>query len=92
MVKETDSIEDAMAKGGSLNNDAYGIGEMSDGTFNIFPASELAERVVARDSQEQADDFAFEQSENGFKDPFLDDVGDDDGDDEDDGSSPDEDD
>jgi hypothetical protein len=92
MAKETTSVEDAQAKGGSLNNDAYGIGQLADGSFNIFPADELAERIAARDSQEQADDFAFEQSENGFKDPFLDDVGDDDDDDEDIGSSSDEDD
>lgn len=81
MAKETTSFQDATAKGGSLNNDAYGIGELEDGSFNTFPASELAARVAERDRQEQASDFAFEQSENGFEDPFLDDLGDDDDDD-----------
>jgi hypothetical protein len=92
MAKETTSWEDATAPGGSLNNGEFGMGQNADGTFNTFPLSELNERVAARDREEQADDFAFEQSENGFKDPFLDDVGDDDDDDEDIGPSSDEDD
>lgn len=68
MAKETTSTEDAKAKGGSLNNDAYGIGELADGTFNTFPASELAARTAERDRQEQETEYAIEQIGD---DPFL---------------------
>jgi hypothetical protein len=71
MAKETTSWEDATAKGGSLNNDDFGIGQNSDGTFNIFPASELAARIAERDAQEDTTTYAIEQSEG--IDPFLED-------------------
>lgn len=90
MAEKDDSFKDATAKGGSLNS-PFGIGELSDGSFNTFPVSELAARTAERDRQEQADDHAFQQSEAGFptiedgdgEDPFLEsdddlDLGDDD--------------
>jgi uncharacterized protein with von Willebrand factor type A (vWA) domain len=73
MAKETTSTEDAHAPGGSLSgDDGYGMGENTDGTFNIFPASELAERIAKRDAEEAATEYAMNQ----IDDPFLEDDGD----------------
>lgn len=73
MAKETTSFQDATAKGGSLNNDHFGMGENADGSFETFPLSQLAKRTAERDRQDAADQYALEQSENGFADPFLED-------------------
>jgi hypothetical protein len=83
MAKKTTSTEDAFAKGGSLNNDAFGIGELDDGSFNTFPASELGARTAERDAQEAALDDALDEV---FDDPFLDDDSDLELDDEEDDS------
>jgi hypothetical protein len=71
MAKETTSWQDATAKGGSLNNDKFGMGENADGSFNIFPASELAERIAKRDEDERVQEDAIQQVDN--TDPFLED-------------------
>lgn len=44
----------------------YGIGQNADGTFNVFPASELAAKTAERDRDEAAIEYAIEQSEAGF--------------------------
>ena len=44
----------------------YGIGQNDDGTFNIFPKSELAAKTAERDMAEQAAAYAIKQSEAGF--------------------------
>ncbi len=41
-------------KNHSLEIGKVGLGENADGTFNSFPASELAERTIARDILEKA--------------------------------------
>lgn len=46
----------------------FALGQLADGTFDIFPLSELAERTRLRDQEEAAQQYALEQSEAGFPD------------------------
>lgn len=47
-------------------NGGPGMGQMADGSFDIFPASELPQRIAERDSEEAAWQSAMEQSESGW--------------------------
>ncbi len=47
----------------SLQPDGFGMGQNADGTFNIFPASELPARSAAQREEEAAWMAAIEQSE-----------------------------
>lgn len=50
----------------SFEDSGVGIGENADGTFNVFPLSELAARCAERAREEAAIEHAIEQSEQGF--------------------------
>lgn len=52
----------------SFTDQSFGIGQNTDGSFNVFPASELAQRIAARERDEEATSYAIEQSEKGFPD------------------------
>lgn len=49
----------------SFKDDGKAIGQVGD-KLDIFPLSELAARVKARDEQDAAIDYAMAQSESGF--------------------------
>lgn len=49
----------------SFEDLSVAIGQNADGTFNVFPASELPARVAKRDSDEAATTYAIEASEAG---------------------------
>lgn len=50
------------------------MGQNADGTFDTFPASELAQKTAERDSNEAATQYAMEQSEEGYPGPKPGDV------------------
>ena len=49
-----------------MESDKFGIGQRSDGTLDIFPPSELRERLAKQRSEEEAAQYAIDQMEKGF--------------------------
>ncbi len=62
----------------SFEDSGVGIGQNADGSFDTFPLKDLPARVAARTAQEEADEYAYRQSEEGFpdEDDFEDDLDD----------------
>lgn len=59
---------------GSFEDVSFGIGQKADGTIDVFPASELAARIAARDADEAATTYAIEDAE--LQDDDVGDLGD----------------
>lgn len=59
---------------GSFEDTSFGIGQNTDGSFNIFPKSELPERLAQIESEEEATSHAIEESEGGDDISDLDDL------------------
>lgn len=59
-------MDDPKDRHNSFEDTSVGIGQNTDGTMNVFPATDLPKRTAERDSDEAATTYAIEQSEDGF--------------------------
>lgn len=61
---------------GSFEDTSLGIGQNVDGSFNVYPASELPQILARQRESEEATSYAIEQMEAGFPDQEVDDLSD----------------
>lgn len=50
----------------SFEDSGVGIGQMADGKFDVFPASDLAKRTAEREADDEAIAHAMKRSDEGF--------------------------
>jgi|GEM_PF-1968222 len=60
----------------SMTDLTFGIGQMTDGSIDSFPLSELPARAAKRNAEEEASAYAMAQSELGFPGDDEDDLSD----------------